>query len=169
MTPECPREDDVVRAVLNGGWDQASDELRTHAYNCTVCCEVANVASMLRHDHDRSRQQVQVPAAGQVWWRAAIRARLERAHASTQPMTWLHGITGACVVGLLLAVVGIAWPSVVGASSWVWAQILASAAGRPVEGVISMAVSQSVVIGLVVVTCVVLAPVVLYFALSDDR
>lgn len=170
MTPNCPHEDDVVQVVLAGGWpDQATEELRNHAYQCSVCCEVVNVAVMLRYEGEQSRREVQVPAAGQVWWRAAVRARLERAQASTQPMTWLHGITGACAVGVTLAAIGIAWPSIMGAASWVWEQILRSARGGGVEGVVSLAVSQSVVIGVVAAACLVLTPVVLYFALSDDK
>lgn len=170
MTPECPHEEVVVQAVLSGGWpESASDELRAHAYNCSICCEVVNVAVMLRHEGDRARRDVQVPAAGQIWWRSAIRARLEQAQASTQPITWLHGITGACAVGVMLAVIGVAWPSIMRGATWVWEQVLASARGGSIEGVVSLAVSQSLVIGVVTVACVVLAPVVLYFALSDDK
>lgn len=169
MSAECRFEEDVVQAVLSGGWPESvSDELRTHGYNCSVCCEVVNVAVMLRQDGERSRREVQVPAAGQVWWRAAIRARMEQAQASTRPMTWLHGITGACVVGIALAVLGIAWPSVMSAASWLWSQLVTSAAGSEAGGLVAMAVNQTVIIGLIVGACVLVAPVVLYLALSDD-
>ena len=170
MTPECPHEEVVVQAVLSGGWpEQASEELRVHAYSCSICCEVVNVAVMLRQDGERARREVQVPAAGQVWWRAAIRARMEQAQASTQPITWLHGITGACAVGVMLAVIGVAWPSIMRGASWVWEQMLTTSRGGTVEGVVSLAVSQSLIVGVVAAACLVLAPVVLYFALSDDK
>lgn len=170
MTPECPHEDAVVQAVLSGGWpEHVSEELRVHGYECSICCEVVNVAVMLRRENERARRDVQIPAAGQVWWRAAIRARLEQAQASTQPMTWLHGIAGACAVGVMLAAVGLAWPSMMRGATWVWEQLLVSSRGGSVDGVVSLAVSQSLVIGLVAAACLVLAPVVLYFALSDDK
>jgi len=54
-------------------------------------------------------------------------------------------------------------------ASWVWQQMLTSSRGGSVEGVVSLAVSQSLIIGVVAAACLVLAPVVLYFALSDDK
>ena len=166
MSAGCPREDAVVRAVLSGAWPEGAEpELTAHAAGCGVCGEVATVATLLREDNDHARREVQVPAAGQVWWRAAVRARLERAQAATQPITWLHGITAACTAGVALAALTLAWPSIAGAASWIKAQLMDAA---PEAGVVTLALGQSLVLGLVAAACLVLAPVVLYFALSDD-
>ncbi len=36
---ECPREDQIVQAVLSGAWPTRSDdELTAHASHCEVCC-----------------------------------------------------------------------------------------------------------------------------------
>ena len=35
------------------------------------------MASVMRLDRDGLHEEMSVPSAGQVWWRAAIRARLE--------------------------------------------------------------------------------------------
>jgi len=142
--------------------------LIAHASSCAICGEVAAVATVLREDHEHARRAVQVPAAGQVWWRAAVRARLERTQAATQPMTWLHGITAACMIGVALAAVSLAWPSITGGMAWVKAQLLATTPAGEVAGVVTMALGQSLVLGLVAAACLVLAPVVLYFALSDE-
>jgi hypothetical protein len=167
---DCPRETEVTRAVLSGVWpDRAEPELCEHAAACAVCGEVASVALLLRQDHEHARRDVQVPAAGQVWWRAAVRARLEAAQAATQPMTWLHGITGACMAGVMLAALTLAWPSIVGAASWIKGQLLFAAAGGNASGVVSMALGQSLVLGVIAAVALLLTPVVLYFALSDDR
>ena len=40
-----------------------------------------------------------VPAAGQVWWRSAIRARAEASRAAASPMVWLQALTGAGAAG----------------------------------------------------------------------
>jgi hypothetical protein len=181
---ECAREPQVVQAVLSGLWpEQVDSELTAHASACEICGEVATVATLLRHDNEQARRDVQVPAAGQVWWRAAVRARLETAQAATRPMTWLHGITAACMAGVTLAAISMAWPSILSGSAWVRAQLLAwlpggealgsaapgsAALGDGVAGVVTMALGQSVVLGLVAAACLVLAPVVLYFALSDE-
>lgn len=166
---ECPREAAVTRAVLSGDWpDRAEPELCEHAARCATCGEVAAVAIVLRQDHEQARRDVVVPAAGQVWWRAAVRARLETAQAATKPMTWLHGITAACMVGVMLAAITLAWPSIVGATGWIKGQFLFAAAGGDAGGVVSMVLGQSLVLGFVAAAALVLAPVVLYFALSDD-
>ena len=53
-----------------------------------------------------------VPAAGQIWWRSALRARAEAAHAAARPMVWLQALTGAGAVGLALSGLTLAWPRV---------------------------------------------------------
>ncbi len=167
---DCAREQEVVNAVLSGGWPAtAGDELTAHAAGCAVCGEVADVATLLRDDNEYARRAVQVPAAGQVWWRAAVRARLERAQAATQPMTWLHSITGACMAGVALTALTLAWPSIAGGAAWVRQQLLDTApGGNDVLGVVTMALGQSLVLGLVAAVGLVAAPVILYFALSDE-
>jgi hypothetical protein len=166
---ECPREEQVVDAVLSGQWPERADqELTAHAAQCGICGEVATVATLLRRDHERARREVHVPAAGQVWWRAAVRARLERAQAATQPMTWLHGIAAACTAGVTLALLSVAWPSIAGGAGWVKARLLDTTPNGEAAGVVTMALGQSLVLALVAAACLVLAPVVLYFALSDE-
>lgn len=166
---ECLREEQVVSAVLSGAWPERVDEdLTSHAAQCEICGEVAAVATLLRQDHEHARRDVQVPAAGQVWWRAAVRARLERAQASTQPMTWLHGITAACTLGVTAAILVIAWPSIAGGAAWVKTQLMGAAPDGEVAGLVSMALGQSLALAVVAAACLVVAPVVLYFALSDE-
>ncbi len=165
----CSREEHVVQAVLSGAWPGRCDrELTAHAADCEICSEVAAVAALLREDHDHARYEVQVPAAGQVWWRAAIRARLETAQASTQPMTWLHGVTAAITIGIMLALIGVIWPSITGAADWARALIVAGVPRGEVAGIVVGALRQSFIVAVVAGACLVLAPLALYFALSDD-
>ncbi len=110
---ECTREHEVVAAVMSGRWPEGCDiELRDHADACPVCGDVVAIAPALRHDLRYG--DVQVPAAGQVWWRAAIRARAEAARAAARPMVWLQALTGAGAVGVTLAGVSMAWPKLQG-------------------------------------------------------
>ena len=166
---ECAREQEVVNAVLSGAWPEgAGPALTAHASACAICGEVATVATLLREDNERARRIVQVPAAGQVWWRAAVRARLDGAQAATQPMTWLHSITAACMLGVALAAVSLAWPSIRAGAAWVKTQWLDTTPAGDVPGLVTMALGQSLILGLVAAICLVVAPVVLYFALSDE-
>ena len=83
-------------------------------------------------------------------------------------MTWLHGITAACIAGVTLAAVTLAWPSIAGGAAWVKQQLLETTPRGDVAGLATMALGQSLVLGLIAAICLVVAPVVLYFALSDD-
>ena len=45
---DCPREQDVVNAVLGGTWpDRCDDSLVSHAAHCVICGEVAQVSIVL--------------------------------------------------------------------------------------------------------------------------
>ena len=61
---------------------------------------------------DLRETEVQVPAAGQVWWRAAIRARAEAASTAARPMIWLQALTGAGAAGAALAGLSMVWPKI---------------------------------------------------------
>ena len=166
---QCSREEQMVQAVLSGAWPNRCDrELTLHAAACEVCSEVAVVGTLLREDHDHARGEVHVPAAGQVWWRAAIRARLETSQAATQPITWLHGLTAAITIGLMLAALGIIWPSLADATVWAKAIVVGSVPSGDVTGAVVGALRQSFVVAVVAAACLVIAPLALYFALSDD-
>ena len=167
MNPvECPREDDVVAMTLSRCHDE---ELQAHASECEVCREAASVAALLREDAMNARADVHVPAAGQVWWRAAIRARVDGVQAAERPITWLHGLAGAAAAGLVATLLGIAWPSIEGFASWVAAREWAVMPGASdTAALILAALQRSLPLALVVATCMILAPIAIYLAVSDD-
>jgi hypothetical protein len=76
-----------------------------------VCRDGLAIASAFRLDRDDMRD-VPIPAAGQIWWRAAIRARAEAAHAAARPMVWLQAVTGAAAVGGVAAGISMIWPRI---------------------------------------------------------
>lgn len=166
---ECPQEELVVRAVLTRAWPSGCDEtLVAHAAECDVCREVAGIAELMREDSEDSRGETQVPAAGQVWWRAAVRARLESTHAATRPMTWMHGITAAIVVGVLLAAISVAWPYLPGVADRTWTVAREFFPSSEVASAVGWGLRQSVLLGLLVVGFLVITPLALYLVLSDE-
>lgn len=168
MAPECPREHDVVTAMLGRGWpDQCDEALRAHATRCPICRDIVDLVSSLRDERDSLYEAVSVPAAGQVWWRAAIRARLEATQAAARPLTWLYGTAGACAAGLLIAAVGLLWPSVHYDSIWVNAWTTGVDWGGVATMFTTLALRSGVVL-LGAAMCIVAAPLALYLALSDD-
>ena len=165
---ECAHEDRVVSAVLSGTWPSNDEELVAHVQHCEICREVAEVSVVLRADHDQARREVQVPVAGQVWWRSAVRARLESTEAATRPMTWLHGVTAAVALGIMLAVIGMAWPAIMTGATWAREVALPLIANGEVSGAVGGVLRQSVMVAAVAAACLLIAPVLLYFALSND-
>lgn len=172
MTPgayDCPREQDVVNAVLGGAWPARCDEsLVAHAAHCVTCREVAQVSMLLQDDVDHARVEVIVPAAGQIWWRAAVRARLESTHAAARPMTWMHAIAGAIVLGVFLAAVTAVWPMLPGVINIIRGFGLEVFPSPEVAKAIAGGLAQIAGLAIIAAALMVIAPLALYFALSGD-
>ena len=166
---ECVHEPLVVEAVVSGRWPiQADDALVAHASECDVCSEVAMLASLIHDDHERSRFDAQVPAAGQVWWRSAIRARLESTEVAMRPMTVMHAITAAITIGVLLAAITVAWPLLSPLSDQLWAWAVGYFQNAEVAAALASGLRQTVMIGAIAVAVLVAAPLALYYVLSGD-
>ena len=177
MTPRtCAHESEVVAAVLGRRWPEACDEsLRAHAEACEVCREVVEVAALLREDYDEAREaianrDVPLPSAGQIWWRAAVKARIEATEAAARPLVWGYGVAAACAVALALAGASVVWPSVLPAfdrlaslADWMPAVPVSSAT----SAVMTVLKAQlPIVVG--VAAFLVAVPVALYLALRED-
>jgi hypothetical protein len=170
MSIECTHEPAVVDAVLTGRWPRRSDDaLVAHATGCEICSEVIAITTLIQDDHERSRYDVQVPAAGQVWWRSAIRARMESTEAAIRPMTWMHGITAAIAIGVLLAIGTMAWPILAPIGARAWAFTVTFFPNSEVAASLAWGLRQSALLGLLGAGLLVLAPLLaIYFALSRE-
>lgn len=173
---ECPREQDVINAIVTGRWpDRCAASLCAHAAECDVCNELVEVASVLRLDRDGLHDEMSLPSAGQVWWRAAIRARLEASQRIARPFSWLFGVAVACAAGLGIGVVQLLWSPVHvawgswGLSGWTpW--VSAGELPRVLPSLTHVAplTTTGMFVLLGVAACLLLAPLALYFALSDE-
>jgi len=169
---ECVHEQGIVDAIAGGRWPQACDaSLVAHAAACDICRDVVTVAIALHQDELRARHEPQanrLPSAGLVWWRATIRARAEATRVAERPLTVAQGVAGACAVGLACGLGTIAWQSLqrfqrVG-------ELVASLDTSALQlGSASAVVLQRalpIVLGLG--ACLLIAPLAIYFVLSDD-
>lgn len=164
---ECPREQDALEAACAGTWPgRCDDDLRAHVAGCTICAEVVEVARALREDHDEAWRSAPVPGSGVVWWRAQMRTRAEAARAAARPITFAQEVAAACVVGAMAAIVGAAFPwfrEWVGSLTSLGPALSLPAADSPtVFGVLHRWAP------LVLVVWLVLAPVAIYLAVTDD-
>lgn len=178
MTPvACDREADVLDAVLGRAFGAAAgtgeaprliESLEEHLLRCHDCREVALIADALRHGQDRTHHDVPVPAAGQVWWRAAVRARLEVTHAAERPLTWAHGAAAAAGIGLVAGTAGMAWPAIERVFATVAERLSSLTLEAPdMANLLTAAVSRGATIS-VALAFLVLAPLVFYLALADE-
>lgn len=170
-TTECRREPEVLDAVLHGRWPAAApgdEDLRAHALGCAVCADVALVAPMFADERHQAWLDARLPASGQVWWRATIRARAEGARTAARPITLAQGLGGACAAGVCAALIGLTWPSVATLLSWIAAAF--SWGGRAeIVALAGSALQQTLwPVFVAVGICVVLMPLALYLVLSDD-
>jgi hypothetical protein len=127
------------------------------------------VAVLLCEDHDAAGREARLPAAGQVWWRAAMRTRLEATQAAARPITWIHGLTVASAAGLACAAVGVAWPSLWQTVAWIGTRVSAfEPDATAMAAVVGTTALRSLPFAIAIAVCLVLAPIALYFALADD-
>jgi hypothetical protein len=148
---ECDREEQTLEAVMSGRWRTVpeDDGLRVHMDSCPICRDLAIVAAALRNERDEAMREAPVPTSGQVWWRATLRMRAEAAATATRPIAAVQAVAGACAAGLCAGLLTLTWPSIQPPLVWV--------------------AEQSLLWALVVLgATVVVTPVVLYLALSDD-
>ncbi|HZI82202.1 MAG TPA: hypothetical protein VFD69_21950 [Vicinamibacterales bacterium] len=167
----CEHEPAVTQVVLSRRWpDGCEQELRAHAEACEECREVVAIAALLREDYDHAREaigrrDVPLPSAGQIWWRAAVHARAEAVQAAARPLVWGYGVAAACLIGLLVAGIGVMWPSVLPAFDRVGA-LTARFAPTADMVLATLRAQMPIVIG--VAACLIAAPIALYYALREE-
>jgi hypothetical protein len=165
--PSCTREADVVQELFSHG--ELADDLAAHVKACPSCADVLVVVTALRDDREWARGDVAVPAAGQVWWRAAVRARLEATQAAARPLTWAHGIAAAATVGLVAGVAGMAWPTLARALGWAGEHVsIVSPAAAEIGGLMASVIQRSLPAAVMLAAALLLAPLAVYLALTDD-
>jgi hypothetical protein len=166
-TIECIREQDVLDALSASRWPgRVDEELRTHVTGCAVCRALAAVVQPLLAARDDSSVDIRVPASGTVWWRAQIRAKQEAALKVGQPISIAQVL--AAVVALVLAV---AVYSVFSESLDAWWARTAGIVSVEVPSLFPELNTDSPwrwIIVLVVAAWLVLTPVAIYFAFSED-
>jgi hypothetical protein len=163
---ECIREQDVLDAVTSGRWD---DGLRAHVVGCTICRDLGTIFAAMSDERDAAWQQATVPPANVVWWRAQIRAQEEARRAAERPIAVAQGLAVACCIAAVLLLVPFVMPAVrgVAASATDVAAWLAPRASA-VSSAFTLVTGMVVPILPFAVASVLLAPILLYYALTEE-
>ena len=136
----CERESEILRAIEARHWpDRCDDELRAHSASCADCADLVDVATALTGDREEAMRAAHVPPSGAVWWRAQLRARQDAARAARRIISIVQAAAVLVAVVAVFLIVGPVLPAVH------WSLPLIAALASPL----------------------VLAPVAVYFALTE--
>ena len=114
----CVHEAAVATAVAAGRWPEgAAATLREHVAACEVCTEVVQIAGAMAGMQSELLEQANLPSAGQIWWRAKMRARAEAARAAQRPILFVQALTATCALVAFTALGAAIWPWIVRAAA----------------------------------------------------
>jgi hypothetical protein len=140
---ECPREHEVLEAVLAGR------ALPAHVLDCPPCSDLALVAGAIRDDAERAAREASVPPSGAVWWRMQRRMHREKAQRASRMVTLVYAAT------LAATVLGVAF--LLGGVRHDWQEwLVAAAVSAPPIPLLVCAL-----------TTLLLAPVAVYYAVAE--
>ncbi len=169
MKTDCRFEIDVQEAVFTGRWPAACDAaLRAHVSECATCAELVQVMSALAPERDTAvpAADAHVPNSAQMWWRAQMRARQEAARAATRPIWLAQALAVTTVVSAGIALAGVFSPWF---RAWLhWLVDLVPSVDFHAMAAPAMAAIMTPWTLLVIGAVVVLTPVALYVAFSDE-
>ena len=170
---ECPCEQDVLDAVASRRWPARCDEeLRRHVASCAACADLVEVAAALLEESHAECQAPALPPASLVWWRAQLRAREDAARAAARPLRLLPQVAlvcaGAAIVVGLIAAAPLVWTWLLDASFRVPTIALPTVDPRAAREAALAALANRGV-QLAAAAWLILGPVALYLALTDDR
>jgi hypothetical protein len=171
VTFECPHEQDVLDALAAKRWPARCDEeLRAHVAACTLCTDLIEVSSALLDEQESAWHEARVPPSSVVWWRAQIRAREEAARSAARPVAFMQGVAASLALWIAVVVLrALPWPEMPDWRGWVTG--LVPSVSVPDFSTLAAAVPGGwVLLALVLVlgTWLVLAPVAIYFAATDE-
>jgi hypothetical protein len=164
-TVDCTREQDVLDALVTGRWPERVDaELRSHVSGCQSCRDLVEVVPPILDDRDHAPYDAHIPSSAVMWWRAQMRARQEAAREAARPVTVAQGVAvGAAIVVTIALVVALSpWlrATLLGLSTESYFDVLQRPSG--------LSVFYWVLPALFVALWLVLAPLAIYFAVSED-
>ena len=83
----CSRQPEVQQMLARGHWPHACPaELRAHLGVCKACAEFLLVTQAFQQSRASAATEVQLPAAGAIWWRAQLRRRNAAVERIARPM-----------------------------------------------------------------------------------
>jgi predicted anti-sigma-YlaC factor YlaD len=157
----CERELEVVTALMDGRWpDGCEPALHAHAAACPTCGELVQIAGAVREQHLATMQEAVVPPSGLVWWRAQRRSRQEALATASRAITTVQAASVGIAIVTALTVIGFTRET--------WQGWVARASDYIAFGGLQFTPAVDVLLLVGVATAVLLAPIVVWFAVTRD-
>lgn len=164
MTRSCRHEPAVLATARASQNVVVPDAIQAHLAECEDCRLGFALAVTLQGERSEAMAAVRLPSAGQVWWRAELRARQDAAATVARPITVVTGVAAAAVVGVVASLLGaLVW--------WARAWVMATVARVPWPATPSPDVWSTgtwLAVGLALGTLLLATPLVLYVASREE-
>ena len=167
---ECPREGEVLDAVLSGRWGEGpGGGLSEHARACGVCRDLVQVAEAVGSDYRMMLDRARVPPPALLWWRSELRVRQEVARTAVRPITLAHAFAAAAAVGVGVAL-GRDWigPLLDLVRNWYGGLAGTGSALDAIAGLSLADTPMGLPLLLAIGGCLMLAPLAAWLILSED-
>jgi hypothetical protein len=164
MTRTCRHEPAVLAAARASASTTVADDVQAHLAACEDCRLSFALVVSLQDEHAQAMSDARVPSAGQVWWRAELRARQDAAAAVARPITLATGLAAAAVVGVVASLIGvIGW----WARAWL-TTTLARLSWPDAATQVTWSGGTWLAVGLALAMVLVATPLVLYVASREE-
>ncbi len=117
MKTTCDMETRVLEAAAAG---RPSDDVLDHVASCAPCQDALAVAAWMRHLADTSGEDMRLPEAGVLLWRAELLRKADARRRAERPLAWARAASVAVALGgsaVLIASYGARIVSVAGAAT----------------------------------------------------
>lgn len=161
----CSREQEVVTAMSEGrSLETCPRDLREHVMKCAPCAQLVELASAILIERTTAMREAPLPGAGLVWWRMQTRMRRDRQRAASRAVTYAQAVVLAGALATGLALLGS--HTLAGPAAWLMRELTGIR-----NGDFGMALSfgtWGVTVMFVLVAWMVLAPVAVWLAVTED-
>lgn len=157
--PDCTREQELLDRLALG--QQPHGELASHVAACAQCGELLAVASAIVDDASAAMRHAPIPSSGGVWWRIERRAREEATRTATRTVSFVQIATVVAAAAIAIVLLG-GLPTI---ATWIGTLDLSLPSLASQSGD-STFWSLPLLLGLA--TLLTLAPVAIYFAVTEE-
>ena len=164
MTRTCRQEAAVLAAARASADAVVSDDIQAHLASCEDCRLSFALVVSLQDERSQAMTAARVPSAGQVWWRAELRARQDAAAAVARPITLATGLAAAAVAGVIVSLIGaVGW----WARTWV-ATMVSRLSWPDAAAHVTWSGGTWLAVGLALAMVLVATPLLLYVASREE-